>query len=381
MNKYFIKEVNNARLLNDFIDFPYDLYKDDSNWVPPIKKDYIKLFDKKLNPFFAEGDMQLYLVKKNESVVGRIASIDNHEHNKVHNENIGFFGFFECYNDPEIANLLLKKATKWLLERGRVAIRGPVSPSMNYESGFLVEGFDDAPRLMMPYTKSYYPYLTTDLGFNKVKQLWAYKINSRHVADNSKIARVAESIKLRSGVRLREIQMKNFQEEIYTIVDIFNKCWCNNWGFIPISQEAAIIMAKSMKPIVEKSLILIAEIDDKPVGMIVTLYDYNEILKKMKGRLFPFGFLHLLNAKNKIGWLRMMLIGVLPEYRSKGIDALLYYQSALNALKLNKFHCEGSWTLEDNHVINRLATMMGGKVYKKYNIYEKFITENIRKKK
>ncbi|WP_103069473.1 hypothetical protein [Aquimarina sediminis] len=373
MSSYTVIQVTTSKLLNAFIDFPYQLYKEDSNWVPPIKSVYKDLFVPTKNPFFKKGDMQLFMVVEKDKIIGRVAAIDNTEHNELHKENIGFFGFFECIDNQEVADLLFEKAAEWVKEKGRCALRGPVSPSTNHESGFLVEGFDDTPRLMMPYSKVYYPDLVRQSDFVKVKQLWAYKIASKDVANTPKIERVARLIKSKNKVQLREINMKKFQEEIHTIVDIYNRCWSDNWGFVPISKEAAVLMAKSMKPIVEKSLILFAEINDKPVGMIVTLYDYNEILKKMKGRLFPFGIFHLFNARKKITWLRMMLIGVIPEYRGKGLDALLYYQSSVNALKLKKEYCEGSWTLEDNDAINKLASMMGGQIYKRYNLYEKAI--------
>ncbi|WP_212002997.1 hypothetical protein [Chitinophaga sp. HK235] len=373
MANIMVKEVNDSRLLGQFVDFPYHHYRESSYWVAPLRSQALACFDKKANPFYESGDMQLFIAVDNGKVVGRIAAIENKAHNIHHNDRTGFFGFFECINDREVSRQLLDSAAAWLKKRGLVAMRGPVSPSTNHESGFLAVGFDDTPRLMMPYSFPYYLELMEQCGLNKVKQLWAYSISGDKVLANDKVRRVADIAQLKSGVTLRPVRMKHFQEEINTIADIYNKCWKDNWGFVPISEKAAFLMAKSMKSIVEPSLMQIAEIDGKPVGMIVTLYDYNEVLKKVKGKLFPFGIFHLINARKKISWVRMMLIGILPEHRKKGIDAILYYQASLIARKLGVSRCEGSWTLEDNDDINRIATMIGGEVYKKYNIYEKDI--------
>lgn len=372
-NDILIKAVNGKSLLMKFINFPYAHYRNSLYWVAPLKTQQADIFNKKKNPFFQTSEMELFLAIRNNKVVGRIAAIENKVHNLLHKDKVGFFGFFECTNDREVCNALLNAAEKWLQARKLLVMRGPFSPTMNQESGFLIEGFDDPPRLMMPYNYAYYPDLIQSAGLNRCKQLLAYKIISKEVASNEKIVHIANLIKNRYNVTLRQVDMKRFSEEIGLIADIYNKCWASNWGFVPISSQDALLMAKSLKPIVEPSLIQIAEINKHAVGMIVTLYDFNEILMKMKGKLWPFGVFRLFNAKKRITWLRMMLIGVIPEYRKKGIDGLLYHAASVNACKLGKDICEGSWTLEDNEEINRIALMMGGMVYKKYNIYEKNI--------
>ncbi len=376
MSDITIKVVTSKKQLNRFIQFQYQLYKDSPYWVPPLRKQYAEIFNRDRNPFFQHGDMELFLCFKGNrgEIIGRVAAIKNDAHNRLYKDRVGFFGFFECINDREVGRKLLDSVGKWLRDQGFEIMRGPVNPTTNDECGFLVEGFDDFPRLLMPYTHNYYPNLMESCGLKKAKQLLAYKIETSKILALSKVKRVRDIAIKRNQLHIRPVNMKDFLREVKIITDIYNQAWSGNWGFFPISNSSAELMAVNLKRLVEPSLVLIAEVKEKPVGIIMVMYDYNAVLKKMRGRLFPFGFLHLINARKKISWLRLLLIGVLPGWQRKGIDAALYYEAARNARKLGVEFCEGSWVLEDNDAVNRLAPSLGADVYKRYNLYHENIS-------
>lgn len=371
MDNITIKKLS-EKDIKKFLKFAFKVYKDDPYWVPPLFMDKMKILNKNKNPFFKEsGDIELFMAYRNNEPVGRIAAIRNDLHNKIHNENVGFFGFFECINDQEVANKLLDTAKDWLKEQNFTAMRGPANPTSNDEYGALIEGFNDSPRLLMSYNPEYYLKLFDGYGLKKAKDLFAYDIQNSEMKKNDKIKRVAEIVKKRYGLKLRPVNMKKFQEELDLFKMIYNKTWAANWGFVPMSDEEIDAAAKDLKPLINPDLVFFAEIGDETIGVVLAMPDYNEIFKTMKGRLFPFQFLKLYTQKKKITWARVVALGVIPEYQQKGIDGALYYECMIKAAKHNILQGEASWILEDNVMMNRGAETMKGKIYKKYRIYEK----------
>lgn len=365
-----ITKVSSKKELMNFIKFPWKIYSNDSHWVPPLIFERKKILNTTKNPFYKHAEIQLYLAKNNGEIVGRIAAIKNDLHNKHHSDRVGFFGFFECIDDQQTANMLLDSAKQWLTEKGMDAMRGPANPSSNDEYGLLVEGFDDSPRILMPYNPEYYIKLFENYGLVKAKDLNAFKLETDKVLSSEKLKRVADIARQRARLKIYQIDMKHFDSELEKVKYVYNKAWAPNWGFVPMTEEEIDVMAKDLKAIVEPSLVLFGEIEGKLVGFALVLPDYNHIFKKMNGRLFPFGIFKLLTQKKKIVWSRILTLGIIPEYQKRGLDAVFYYEIVTRAAKINIFLGEASWVLEDNEMMNRGLDVMNAQAYKKYRIYE-----------
>ena len=370
MDQIIVKSINKNEI-KKFLKFAFSIYKDDPNWVPPLYMDKMKILNTDKNPFFKEGnDMELFMAYRNNQPVGRIAAIKNDVHNNVHKENIGFFGFFECINDQDVANSLLDTAKEWLKKHNFDAMRGPANPTSNDEWGALLEGFNDTPRLLMAYNPKYYLTLYEGYGLRKIKDLFAYDIQNSEMQKNEKIKRVADLVKTRYKIKVRSVNMKDFKNELEIFKSIWNQTWVANWGFIPMSEDEIEAAAKDLKPLINPDLVFFAEIEDKVIGVVLAMPDYNQIFRTMKGRLFPFQFLKLYTQKKKITWARVIALGVIPEYQKKGIDGALYYECLERAAKHGIMQGEASWILEDNLMMNRGAETMQGKIYKKYRVYQ-----------
>ncbi|MDH7604710.1 MAG: hypothetical protein QHH13_07405 [Melioribacter sp.] len=370
MSTITIKKVDSTKDLMTFIKFPWKIYKNDPYWVPPLIYDKKKILDREKNPFFEHADMELFLAEKNGELAGRIAAIKNDLHNQYHNDKVGFFGFFECINNQEVANKLFDAAKEWLKSKGLNAMRGPANPSSNDEYGMLLEGFDDEPRLLMPYNPKYYLELCENYGFKKAKDLYAYKLENKKVISSDKLRRVAEIAQKRSKIKITELNMKDFKNELEKVKYVYNKAWAPNWGFVPMTDKEIDAMAKDLKPLVEPSLVLFGEIDNQLVGFALVMLDFNQIFKTMNGRLLPFNFIKLFTQRKKITWARILTLGIIPEYQKRGLDAVFYWEIVNRAAKLGIYLGEASWILEDNDMMNRAAEVMNSELYKKYRIYE-----------
>ncbi len=368
-----ISTVNSKKDLIRFIKFPWKIYQSDPNWVPPLLMDKKKILNKQKNPFFKHAEAEYFLAEKDGELVGRIAAIKNDLHNKYHNDNVGFFGFFECIKDQETANKLFDTAKDWLKAKDFDKMRGPANPSSNDEYAMLIEGFDDPPRLLMTYNPEYYLQLCDNYGFRKAKDLFAYKLENKKVMDSDKLRRVAEIAQKRSGIKITHLDMKNFKSELEKVKYVYNKAWAPNWGFVPMTDEEIDAMAKDLKPLVEPSLVLFGEINGQLIGFALVMLDYNYIFKSINGKLFPFGFIKLFTEKKKIKWGRIITLGIIPEYQKRGLDAVFYWEIVNRAHAIGIDLGEASWILEDNEMMNRGAEVMNGVVYKKYRVYEKNI--------
>ncbi len=352
-----------------FIKFQWSIYRDNPNWVPPLLMDRKKLIDKKKNPFYRHAVMELFIAERDGQIVGRIGAIINDNHNKEHKENIGFFGFFECIDDQGVAKLLFDTARTWLKAQGVTAVRGPASPSVNDEYGLLIDGFDKPPAILMTYNPPYYRQLIEDYGFKKLKELYAYYVHGDRVFTD-KLVRVAELVKKRGGVTFRTINMKDFENEARIIRDMYNRGWESNWGEVPMTPEEFDYVAKDLKAIVDPRVVFIAESRGKPVGFSLSIPDYNRILKdNKKGYLIP-AIIRVLLFKKRINFMRIIILGVLPEYANSGIGGALLHETGRRGVEYGYFHGEASWVLEDNVMMNRGAEMMNATRYKTYAVYQ-----------
>lgn len=363
-----VREVATKRDLQKFIRLPWMIYKGIEQWVPPLLSEEKKLFDPEHHPFYKHSKVKLFLAEKNGNPVGRIAGIVNFKHNEFHNDRVGFFGFFECINDQEVASALFDKVAEFLRSQDRDTIRGPMNFSTNETCGLLIEGYELPPFVMMPYNPPYYKELIERYGFSKAKDLYAYCITRESVSQS--IFRLAEGIKQRTGVTLRAFNKRNFLEEVERIREIYNSAWEKNWGFVPMTDEEFYYMADQMKRIVDPRLCIIGEYKDKPVGFMLNLPNINILLKKMNGRLFPFGVFIWLFGLRKIKEIRTITFGIIKEFRRRGIDILfysrLYELSQEMGLEIGEF----SWILEDNYLMCRGLERANAKRYKTYRIFD-----------
>jgi GNAT superfamily N-acetyltransferase len=364
-----VTAVDSKNALKQFIELPYTLYRGEPHWVPPLRIAVKELLDRSKHPFYANAEAEFFLAKQNGRVVGRIAAIFDRAHNRFHEEQAGFFGFFEAIDDVEVAKALLERAWHWLEPRGAKFMRGPVNPSTNYECGMLIDGFDFDPMVMMTYNPRYYPALMEKCGLRKSKDLYAYLSNS-HTISTEKIERVADRALRSTGVRVRPIDMKNFAADVERVWHVYNSAWERNWGFVPMSREEFAAMGKEMKQILKPDLVLIGEVGDRVVGFALCLPDVNQALKPANGSLFPTGLVKILYYQRLIKNTRVLALGVVEEYRASGLAAGFYATLVRNARKLGFGDSEMSWILEDNVLMNRSLEVMGAKRYKTYRIYE-----------
>ena len=369
-----ITPVQSSQDRDAFVLFPYTLYRGDPNWVPPLIMERKDFLDPKKNAWFRHGSAELFLARRDGEVVGRIAAVNDPNYNQFHGTSLGFFGMFECIDDVAVARGLFDAAARWNKAHGFTDMLGPVNFSTNYECTVLVEGFDAPPAVMMAYNPRYYPALYEACGFSKAKDVWAWELSSS-VPPPEKVVRVAEKIRQREGVVVRPLNLKDFPNEVRRIKALYNQAWEKNWGFVPMTDAEFDQMAREMKPLVVPDLLLIAEVKGEPVGFSMTIPDANIALKAAGGRLtrygLPIGLAKLILASRRIKWLRLILLGLVPGYRKRGIDGILYLDTIRTAKRLGYTGGEISWTLEDNDLINRAIESMGARKCKTYRFYER----------
>lgn len=357
-----------------FILFQYEVYRNEPAFVPPLVMERELVLDPKKNPWFKFGTMQLFLARRGGKVVGRIAAIDDPRYNEFHGTRVGWFGFFECIDDAGVAKALFDAAEAWVKARGHAEILGPASPSSNNEWGFLLEGFEHEPAILMPWTPKYYLGLAEAAGYGKVKDLFAWRIDITGELP-PKIARVADKVKEREGIKMRPANMKEWDREVRLIKEIYNSAWEKNWGFVPMTDEEFDQLGKDLKMILNTDLVLFAEVNNEPVAFCITVPDANQAIKKANGRLttfgLPIGLVKMMLELKRIKSGRLIALGIKKEYRKRGLDSVLMKETFEVGKKLGWTGGEIGWTLEDNDMVNRPIELFGAKKYKKYRVYGK----------
>jgi len=373
MNAVHIRPIDSTSDIKTFIACQKDFYPGDPNFVPPIMMDRLKLLNVNKNPFFKHSRMQLFLAERDGNIVGRIAAIINDNHNLTHHDKVGFFGFFECENNQETANALFDSAKQWLRERGMDAMRGPANPSMNDECGLLIDGFDSPPVILMTYNPRYYEALYEGYGLGKVKDLHAY-ILDQNTFVSDKMSRLVDVIRKRSEITIREVNFKDkkaFLRDVDTLKAIYNSAWQPNWGFVKFTDEEFDFLAADLKQIANPAYTLIAEVKGKVAGFALALPDINQCLVHNKSGSLLGALWHLFTKKSSINLLRIIVLGVLPEFQKHGVDAVLYQEIGARGLPRGIKYGEASWILEDNEPMKKaLTTTMHGSVYKTYRMYQ-----------
>lgn len=355
--------------LEAFVALPYGLHRGALGWTPMLRRDVRVVLDPARNPFFEHAERELFLGRRAGRVVGRIAAIHDRLHEQTHSDRVGFFGFFESVDDPAVAGALFDAAAEWLRARGRDTLRGPLNPSINDEAGLLVDGFDTPSVLMMPHNPRYYAALVEGAGFRKAKDLLAFQ--NTHTTLPERLVAATDVVRKRYGVTCRRIDMSRFPDEVALVKRLFNAGWERNWGAVPLTDREVDHLAGQLKPLVVPDLVVFAEHEGQPIGFAAAVPDFNVALRaNPSGRLFP-GILKVLWASRRITRLRVMLLGVLPEWQGRAVDAVLYRHIWENGRAKGYDWAEAGWILEDNHSIINGLTRMGFEVYKTYRVYER----------
>lgn len=368
-----VRQVNNYRELGLFIDVAWRVYRDDPNWVPPLRLER-RLHFSRFNPFFKHGEWQAWVAFRADKPVGRISAQVDQLHRQCYGGHTGHFGLLELEDDPAVFSALISQAEAWLQERQTSHITGPFHLSINQECGLLVEGFETPPVLMMPHGRPWYGSLLEQAGYSAAKDLLAYWVNV-----DFDIPKVMSRLLNKYGpqVRLRTLRRKDLKNEMELLRDIFNDAWSNNWGFVPFTKEEFAELGTSLRLLVPDDYVQVAEIDGKAVAFIAALPNLNEILKDIDGKLFPFGLIKLIRRLKgrQIKTGRVPLMGVRKQYQNKPIGMALAFlvidavRSALLSRGIGEV--EMSWILEDNSGMRNILDSIGSTLYKRYRLYEK----------
>ncbi len=370
-----VHAIASRRDVAEFIELPKRIHQRDANWVAPLDMQVREFLDPKKHPFYKHGAAQAFLARRDGQVVGRIVVSDDPAYNKVHGTNLGCFGMFEVIDDVRTARALLDRACAWLRARGRTQIMGPVDYSTNYPCGLLVDGFDTPPVVMMNHQPAYYERLFKRYGLEKAKDLYAWWFSREHNMDaawSDRVTRLTE----RYQVKVRPLDMNDFDAEIARCKQIYHQSLEQNWGFVKMSDAEFDHLARDLKRLAVPELVQFAEVDGKQVGVSITLPNINEAIQPLGGRLMngglPIGLIRLAMRLKKIRTGRLAVLGVVPGYRKRGVAESLIWQTLRTSI--DKFDYQGaecSWTLEDNTLVNRMIERVGGKKYKTYRIFSK----------
>lgn len=356
-----------------FLKFAYKIYQNDPNWVAPLLMDVKKVFSKQ-NPLFEHAIIQLWIAEENGQELGRIAGIIDRTHQKIHQDNAAFFGFYECINDPTASERLFKTVENWAKTNGAKRLLGPMNPTTNDECGLLISGFDSPPVFMMTYNPPYYINQIENSGFTKARDLLAYFVDVEK-CPLDRLSKLAQRVKQRHPeLTFRPVKRATLNNDLAKIKKVYNEAWEKNWGFVPMTEAEMDFMASRLKPLFCEGLVWLAEANNEPVGFLLALPDYNQAFIKLRGRLFTpriFSFLpYLLKWKHPDGC-RVITLGVVEKYRNKGLEAAMLNEGFKVGISLGIKKAEASWILEDNIQMCRVMEYFGGVVYKKYRIYQK----------
>jgi hypothetical protein len=363
MVKFAIDAVETRRQRNEFVNLPYRLYARRPHWVPPLRSEERKAVDVRNHPFYKHGELKLFLARNGSETVGRIAAIIDHLDPRRH----GSFGFFECDNNPAAAAALIDAAKGWLADRGIHQMTGPLSPSINYVSGILVDGFDDPPCIGLAYNPPYYAELLTGAGLTPLKDLLALRIR-REAFRGPKARRFERFAQNREGVRFRQVDMTQLEKEFDLAWKLYAQAWAGNWGFVPLSREEVQSIGRDLERFGDPRGVQFCEAGGQTVGMLLVIPDLNQALLRARGRLLPFGWWHISRIRHVATRARIFMLGMTPEWQNTGIAAGFCAMADLPGVDHYQ-ELEASWILEDNQRAIRGLQSLGAEVYKRYRLY------------
>jgi len=371
-----VTAVSGGRDLKAFIDLPFALHANHPLWVPPLKLERRIFLSRRMNAFFSHGEAEYFLARRGGRVVGRISAQVNDAFNDHQGKNWGWFGFLEFEDDQEVLQALLEAAESWHRERGRERMVGPASFAMNDECGVLIEGYDLRPMILQPWQPPYYRERIEQAGMAKAIDLLMWNLE---VSDRERvlpvIVELAEKVQSEHGIRVRPMRRWQLRKDMDAFAEVYNSAWSKNWDFVPYSKKDLDAYAQELQLVCDKHWFFIAEREDtgEVVGMAITVPDVNQALARMKGRLLPFGWWHFLNKGRIIDRVRVGFLGVKPEYQHTGVAAKLYIEHFNAAAERPQTGGEMGWILETNTAMNRGMEAMGGRVVKRYRMYERVL--------
>jgi hypothetical protein len=371
MPELLIRSVSTRRQKKQFLQFPWELYRGDPLWIPPLRGHQREMVGYKPHPFYRFNQAQTFLACRGDTVCGRVAAILNQGHIDHYGERRGFFGFFECRDAQEAANGLLDAVRRWLAERDIHKLRGPANPSLNYEVGLLVDGFHSSPTFMMTYNPPYYARLLETYGLRKAQDLFEYW-GGREMLPKAaaRLLPISQQIIEHLNLRVRPLDRTRFRQDVEAFVSIYNRSLVNTWGFVPMSNEEVRHMSRMLRWLIVPELAVGAEINGELIGTVFGLLDYNPRIKQIDGRLFPFGFLRLLRRKHEIKKIRLISTNVLPEYQRMGVGLALMHGMMPKGMAWDLQEVEFSWVLESNLLSRGSLEKGGAKLTKTYRVYD-----------
>ena len=371
MSAVEIRPVRSRRELKQFVDLPYRLHAG-TPWVPPLKLERRMFLSRRLNPYFKHGEAEYFLARRGERVVGRASAQVDRAFNEFHDSRWGMFGFLELEDDEEAMAALLAAAEGWLRERGCERMVGPMDFSMNEESGVLIEGFELEPLVRQPWQPPYYQRLCEGAGLEKAMDLYSWALDISDREDMLPVLfELDEKAREEHGVRIRKMSRRHLRKEMDRFAEIYNAAWAQNWGFVPYSKADLDTYTIDMHLIFSREWFMVAEKDGETIAVAITLPDINQVLKRMKGRLLPFGWWHFLNRNRIADRVRVGFLGVKPEHQHTGVAASLYVEHFDTAARMPQKGGEAGWILETNEAMNRGLEAMSAEIVKKYRVYEK----------
>lgn len=370
-----VREVSGRSGTSRFVDVAWTIHHGSIAWVPPLRAVVRDALDVKRNPFYGSASRALFVAETDGRAVGRIAAIENRAHNRHHDDEVGFFGFFDCIDDADVAVALLERAEAWLGERGLTASRGPVNPSLNHEAGLLVEGFERPPVIMTPWNPPYYGQLVEGAGYEKAKDLLGYDVPAEgKLAVPTRLRRLAERSLDRSGVRFRRLDVDDLENEARKALALYCEAWADNWGFVPPGWDEFWHAARDLRQVVAPDFSFVAEADGEMVGVMMVARDINQVLANVRsGRLWPWTIARILTRLPRVRRGRIILLGFRNDYRHRGLFPLFAYEAARRAQETGFAGAEASWILEDNDALRAPLEAMSLQAYKRWRIYEKAI--------
>jgi GNAT superfamily N-acetyltransferase len=371
-----IESVSGRDALKAFIDLPYRLHANHPLWVPPLRLERRLFLSRRMNAFFSHGEAEYFLARRDGRVVGRISAQVNHAFNDYQKKKWGWFGFLEFEDDAEVLTALLEAAGAWLRGRGMERIVGPASFTMNDESGVLVEGYELRPMIAQPWNPPYYQQRLEEAGLTKAMDLLMWNLE---VSDRSKVLPVifelADKVQSEHGIRVRPMRRRQLRKDLDTFAETYNAAWSKNWDFVPYSKKDLDALAQELQLVFDKHWFFIAEKEDtgEVVGVAITIPDPNQVLEKMNGKLLPLGWWYFLRKSRYIDRVRVGWLGVKPEYQHTGVAAKLYVEHFNAAAARPQSGGEMGWILETNTAMNRGMEAMGGRVVKRYRVFERVL--------
>jgi hypothetical protein len=368
--------VRRGRDLSRFVDVPWRIpaVANDPAWVPPLRMMVRDNLDTKGNPFYRDADRQLFIARREGKVVGRIAAIENRAHNRAWDDKVGFFGFFDCVDDADAAGRLFDAAGAWLAGRGLTVMRGPMSPSTNHECGLLVDGFEEHPQFLTPWNPRYYEQLVLRSGFTVTKDLLGYWLpyGDAGFQLDPKLSALAQRAAARASLTFRDLQPKHFWKEVEIVWEVYNSAWERNWGFVPMTRDEFLHMAKSLKPLLLPQFAFVADVKGEPAGFMLCVPDYNVVLKPNRnGRLLPLGLARILRGRSTLRTGRIIALGIKEQFRTGSILPVFMHEAARRAIAYGSPGAEASWVLEENGPMRQPIEAFGGRIYRRWRIFDR----------